>query len=331
MTANILIIDDAYEDIQSLRRILSTVGYTVRATRDGISGLRAAQHTVPDLVLLDIMLPDQDGFEVCRQFLTAEQFAGVPVIFVSALQDVSLKAQAFDVGAYDYITKPYNSKEVLIRVQHQLEHKLLRAQLQESARLQERQRIARDLHDSLSQSLFIVGASVQSILLDAPRLPDNVQTELHNVNDLVKGVSAEMRTLLNELRPAQISKTPLHILLGQLVDAFRTRIHAQITTTFSPHEPPSDVKLAFYRIAQEALNNVAKHAQAQHLDVAFGVQGQHLQLLVADDGCGFDVTQVGRGIGLNSMRERAEQQGMSLEIISAPGEGTRLVAIWQQL
>lgn len=328
LTGDILIIDDTYEDIETLDNILREAGYHVRAVRDAESGLRAARSVVPDLVLLDIMLPDQDGFEVCQQLRADEQLKDVPVIFLSALHDVQLKAQAFEAGGYDYITKPYNDKEVLVRVRHQLERVHLWAKLQETARLEERQHIARELHDSVNQTLFVLSATIQSMLMDADDFSSAHQKQLQYINLLSRSAMAEMRTLLNELRPSQIRKSTIQKLLNQLVDAFCLRLNTEVHIVIADVTLPDEVKTTFYRITQEALNNAAKYAGAARLTVSLLDDGQCCRLIIEDNGKGFDPTHIHEGMGLHTMRERAENHDMGFKLESSPGKGTRIEVIW---
>lgn len=328
MTHEILIIEDNYEDICFLDEILTSSGYTIRVARNGSQGLRAALHTAPDLILLDVMLPDIDGFAVCRQIRTDKKLAQIPIIFVSAISDVDLKARAFEEGAFDYITKPYNSKEILVRVGHQLERITLRQKNEDSVRIKERNHIARELHDTVNQTLFVIGITVQSLTMEADKLPPELLVELNKLHILSQSALVEMKTLLNELRPSQITNTPITKLINQLVDSYRLRINGEISVLADVRDLPDHIKLAFYRIIQESLHNIAKYAGASAVSITF-VDGDHLQLTIQDDGCGFDVNTVSRGMGLNNMKERASQHGIEFEISSQVGAGTCISAIWR--
>nr|WP_290225195.1 EAL domain-containing protein [Trichocoleus desertorum] len=118
--ADILVVDDTPENLRLLATILSKEGYNVRKALNGTMALTAVQTVQPDLILLDIMMPEMDGYEVCQHLKANSQTARVPVIFLSALNEGLDKAKAFDVGGADYITKPFQVQEVLARVQNQL-------------------------------------------------------------------------------------------------------------------------------------------------------------------------------------------------------------------
>ncbi|MCC6611925.1 MAG: response regulator [Anaerolineae bacterium] len=327
---DILIIGNVYEDILHLEHTLREAGFGVRVARSATSGIRAAQAMTPDLVLLDVLLPDLDGFHACLRLRAVPALAEVPVIFVSRLHDAALKAQAFEAGAEDFIVKPYHAKEVVVRVQHQLELVDLRKRIGEAARLKERQHIARELHDSVSQTLFILNASVQSLLIGTSELPEDDQQQLRQIQALSQSALAEMRTLLYELRPQRIEQTSLHRLLHQLADSFRMRISAEIVVVADDRELPNDIKYVFYRVAQEALNNIAKHAQAHHVTVLYTAQGGAHHLVVRDDGIGFDPSSHGVGMGLQTMRERADERQLSFNVTSAEGSGTEIDVGWYE-
>ncbi|MBF1988817.1 hybrid sensor histidine kinase/response regulator [Fischerella thermalis] len=129
--ANILVVDDTPDNLRLLSAMLTSQGYEVRKTLSGKMALTACQMVLPDVILLDINMPEMNGYEVCRQLKANEKTRPIPVIFISALDDVLDKAQAFDVGGVDYITKPFHGVEVVLRIENQLNLCLLQNKLQE--------------------------------------------------------------------------------------------------------------------------------------------------------------------------------------------------------
>jgi putative nucleotidyltransferase with HDIG domain len=128
---NILAIDDTPESLKLLTDLLKAGGYEVRSAISGQLALNAARLNPPDLVLLDIRMPDMDGFEVCRRLKAQAETQDIPVIFLSALSETSDKVQSFEIGAVDYVTKPYQRQELLARVHTHLELSRLRLHLEE--------------------------------------------------------------------------------------------------------------------------------------------------------------------------------------------------------
>jgi PAS domain S-box-containing protein len=160
----ILIVDDSRDNLHLLSRILSDQGYKVRATLNGELALTVAQATQPDLILLDILMPDMNGFEVCSELKKDERTKDIPVIFISALHEAIDKVKAFALGGVDYITKPIQIAEVLVRVGNQLHiNRLSKKLLEQNARLsqelEERKRTETELRISEERLQLALEAS----------------------------------------------------------------------------------------------------------------------------------------------------------------------------
>jgi PleD family two-component response regulator len=125
----LLIVDDLADNLRVLSTTLSNYGYRVRAVRNGAMALMGVRAAPPDLILLDIRMPEMDGFEVCQQLKADPQLAYIPIIFLSASDEIEDKAKAFEVGGIDYITKPFQTAEVLTRVRNQLTIQQLKKQV----------------------------------------------------------------------------------------------------------------------------------------------------------------------------------------------------------
>lgn len=128
--ADILLVDDTPDNIRFLSAMLLDQGYQVRKALNGQMALKAAQTLPPDLILLDINMPEINGYEVCKRLKADEKTRSIPVIFLSALNDLVDKVQAFQAGGVDFITKPFQFEEVLVRIETQLTIQNLQTQLQ---------------------------------------------------------------------------------------------------------------------------------------------------------------------------------------------------------
>jgi len=232
----------------------------------------------------------------------------------------------------DYFTAHH--ADLALTVANQAAITLINAELYEHAQalaaMQERQRLAQNLHDAVNQSLFSAGL-IADVL---PRLWDQDQDEarksLHDLRRLTRAAQAEMRALLAELRPSAITDTDLGDLLHLLGNALSGRINIPVAVTVAKEVIlPAEVQVAFYRVCQEALNNVAKHAKASRVDMDLKHEGAAIELRIRDDGRGFDTGQSFSGhYGLSMMRERAEAVGALLTVESQPGHGTELIMHW---
>ncbi len=206
-----------------------------------------------------------------------------------------------------------------------------RARLAENAKelavIQERHRLARELHDNVSQLLF--SSSVISEIM--PRLlrnqPEKALSQAEQLNLMVRGAMAEMRSLLWELRPESIIQTQLSNLLTQHSYAIRARQEVEISVTVRADQEyrlPPDAQVSFYRIAQESVHNVIKHGQATEISILLRQTDRYTALIVMDNGRGFDTSAINEGFGLRNMRERAASIGAQFSIKSRIGKGTRL-------
>jgi signal transduction histidine kinase len=206
-------------------------------------------------------------------------------------------------------------------------------QSQQAAVWQERQRLARELHDAVTQTLFSASIIAEVVPRLWERDPEMARQRLDELRELTRGALAEMRTLLMELRPSAIAEAELNDLLRQLASAFtgRARIPVELNANADCPLPP-DVKVALYRIAQEALNNVAKHARASRVTMELDCrEDQELRLSISDDGRGFEPGGAPSDrLGLGIMRERATAIDAALDIKSHPDEGTQILVIWPQ-
>jgi signal transduction histidine kinase len=201
---------------------------------------------------------------------------------------------------------------------------------QELATLEERQRLARDLHDSVTQTLFSAATITDAAYRMWQRDPSSIQRELDDLRELTQSALAEMRTLLLELKPEGLQQTTLTALIRQLASALANRAHLDITLQLSEDVTcPLPVKTALFRITQEAFNNIVKHAQAANVKVQLEQSKGALILLIADNGVGFDPNDTSlTSLGLRIMRERAAAANIDLTIEAAPARGTSIQAVW---
>lgn len=213
-----------------------------------------------------------------------------------------------------------------LREQVRLEEHLGR-QAADLAAAQERGKLAQELHDSVTQALFSMTLTTRSVELLVDRDPAAARRMLTELRELEREALAEMRALIFELRPGNLEE-------DGLVQALRTHtagvqgrsgLPISVECTLSDARPPLPVESALYRIAQEALHNIVKHAQATRASVRLEEDAWELRLIVEDDGVGFDPADVPTGhLGLAGMRARAAQVGGHATVTTARGGGTRV-------
>jgi signal transduction histidine kinase len=292
----------------------------------------------------EVSRPTTDGMEVLPVGLGSNPFRALLAV------PVVVKGEVYG-GLVLYYTLPQVFSDEQLDLAHAfsdqaalaIENARLRDQTELAAASAERSRLARDLHDSVTQALFSASLVAEVLPQVWQRDPDEALQGLEELRRLTRAALSEMRTMLLELRPTALLETDMDDLLRQLAEALTSRVQLHVSLDLEPIPTlPSDVHVTFYRVAQEALNNVVKHGAANQLIVSLRAspplavrspdqwQGQVI-LHVSDDGQGFDPGSVVRDhLGLEIMRERAQTVGTVLTIDSQPGQGTRVSLVWQK-
>lgn len=198
--------------------------------------------------------------------------------------------------------------------------------------LEERQRLARELHDAVTQTMFSASMIAESLLALWERKPELVPDGLRQLQQLTRGALADMRMLLLELRPRAIEDVRLPQLLKQLCESFtgRTGITPELTIQ-TDTSLPVNIRHAFYRIAQEALNNIAKYAKANRVIISLEQMESTIVMHISDDGVGFELNNIqdGNHFGLKIMQERAQSINAIFHLKSKPNQGTSILVAWE--
>jgi len=361
LTARILIVDDEVANVHLLEQVLRRAGHTnLRSTTDSRQVLALYEEVEPDLILLDLRMPHLTGFEVLDELrLRTVPGHDVPVLVLTA--DVTREAlrAAFQAGASDFLTKPFDHDEVLLRVRNLLETRLLRLELLDQNRIlegrvrertaqerlarerlealsrqlvdvqeAEKRELARELHDQIGQMLTALRMALRMCMRPAPEQGKH----LEEAEALVKELLERVRGLALDLRPAMLDDLGVLEALLWHFEQYTARTAVQVVLRHSGLERrfPAATETAAYRIVQEALTNVARHANVDKVEVGLWVDSDGLMVQIEDQGVGFDAEAAlvrGTTTGLSGMRERATLLGGWLRITSSPGESTTLTAM----
>jgi signal transduction histidine kinase len=193
--------------------------------------------------------------------------------------------------------------------------------------MEERNRLARDLHDSAKQKAFAALAQLGTANVMLKFQPNGANPHISEAETLVYEVIQELNFLIQEIYPIALQEKGLAATLREYVFEWENRNDIEVNlTTRDEHSLPLETEQAIYRVIQEALANVSRHSQAKRVDVSLVYNSDSLQVLIADDGRGFDMNQKSKDMGFRSMRERINSIRGTIQIQSAPGQGTRLIA-----
>jgi len=361
---NILLVDDTPDNLRLLSAMLTDQAYEVRSVKSGSAALMVAQAETPDVILLDINMPGMNGYEVCQRLKSQPATTDIPIIFISALNEVFDKVKAFSVGGVDYISKPFQVEEVLVRVENQLKLHRLQEQLQERnqqlqernhqlqvteaelrrslaqeqtlnqqiealAAIAERHRIARDIHDSLGHALVALNIQMETALDLWQEAPDEAHTLLQEAKALGSKALRSVRESVSEIRTDPLQGRSLTEALTQITQDFQSTTGVTLDRQIHlPSAPSPHVSAAIYRIVQEGLTNISKHANATAVRLHLQAIDTGLQVMLRDDGKGFEGGTNCGGFGLQGMQERVSELGGNLHIASQPGSGCQLIAIF---
>jgi signal transduction histidine kinase len=346
--ARILIVEDEAIVARDIASQVQMLGYEpVGIAANAEQALRLAEQERPNLVLMDIQLSGViDGIATAA---TIRSKFNLPVVFLTAFAADDVLERAKLTEPFGYILKPFTERELsttlaMALYKHEAETRLrnttrqLKALSRRVLEVQEleRRRVAVELHDELGQSLTAIKINLQL----SQRLKDKALADINLENiHIVEEALRQVRRLATNLRPSMLDDLGLAAALQWVTEQSATR--SGFSVTFHHVRGQSrlapDIETACFRIVQEALTNIARHAQAKQVEIRLDRQDDHVILRITDDGCGFNLDEMriravaGDSIGVLGMQERGTLVGGELTIESAPGQGSsvQLRAPWR--
>ncbi|TGU74457.1 response regulator [Geomonas terrae] len=356
----VLIVDDTPDNLAFMGQLLKD-DYQVRVATNGAKALQIARDARPlDVILLDIMMPELDGYEVCRLLKSDPATREIPVIFLTAKSDPDSERRGLELGAADYITKPISPPIVLARIKTQLNLKaaadfmrnkndlLEREVLQRTGELQksnqqlrllaarvetvaeqERIEIARELHDELGQLLTALKLDLSWLKRRCPEGDTPVAGKIEAMDQVINATIGTVRRLTTGLRPRMLDELGVVAAIEAEVQEMRNR-HLECTLDVPRRDTAIDKErqVSLFRIFQESMTNVMRHSGATRVEILLDLDDERAILQVTDNGCGIGSAPANnRSLGLVGMQERAHRWGGSFEILGTPGAGTTVRAV----
>jgi two-component system sensor histidine kinase/response regulator len=295
--ATVLIVDDRPQNLRLISDFLAEQGFDLMLTRSGAHALEKARRALPDLVLLDVRMPETDGFEVCRRMKADPRTAEVPVIFMTAVDDTAHKVEGFRLGAVDYVTKPIQREELLARIQHHLQ--LNRLQKELTARTQdlaqknaELEAYAHTIAHSLKTPLAAAGRFLEilckfksdDLSVDQRHLAQQAQNALAMTGEVVDAL-----LLLSTVAQQQVELKPLDTgsLVSQALSQLGELLTRQRADVKLPQTWPQALGYAPWvgEVWVNLLSNALKYGGSPpRLEVAGAPDGPHVRFSVRDNG-----------------------------------------------
>ncbi|MEI7731059.1 MAG: hybrid sensor histidine kinase/response regulator [Verrucomicrobiota bacterium] len=361
MNATILVVDDSSDVAQILASMLKASGYEVLITASGALALQSAQASPPDMILLDIGLPDLNGFEVCQQLKANPRLSNIPIIFISALDATADKIRAFEAGGVDYITKPFQLSEVAARVgthlrlhrlQLELEHR--NEQVQTSYERLKHLEALRDnlthmiVHDMRTPLLVVDGYLELLSFTDAARLSADGKHHIQAAREAAQNVLEMTRSLLDVSRmeagemPLDKAEHDLAALTRQVMEKMSALRRGRGLCLDAP-DTPILVRMdggLIARVMENLIANAMKHTPPHgQITVSVKVEPQSVQFSIVDNGPGIpapwhqkifekfgqagdDKRRFGTGLGLTFCKMAVEAHGGTIGLTSRVGHGS---------
>jgi len=339
--STVLIVDDDLTARETLVAMLEGEHYDLQVAKDGTQALQMLKQIQPDLILLDVMMPGMDGYEVCRRIRATPQLAEVPIILLTALDDRASLVRGIESGADDFLSKPADRRELTARVRtvtrlnryrtlvEQRENIRHMAEHTVAAQEEERQRISRELHDDLGQALTTHLLAIRNLQADLSLPAESMFERLQSLHDQSYEILVKIRRIARDLRPPVLDALGLKVAMQTYCTEFTRRTHLPVIFEADTSLPqfPDIYNITLYRILQEALTNIIKHSQASQVWVDLSMEDEMVILTVQDNGIGFSEEETqSNGIGLTGLQERITIAGGTLNINSMPRHGTILSA-----
>jgi signal transduction histidine kinase len=339
--ARVLVVDDDPAVRETLADVLALAGHEVLLASDGPKALAEAGRSDPDVILLDVMMPGMSGLEVLACLRAEERFEGVPVILVTALADARDRVAGLAAGADDYLAKPFDTAELIARVQTAVRQRRLLQALSDAradtARLNRelvrseeelRAQASADIHDTILQTLVGLRFWLEQTAGD-PDVPAAIREQAVAMLGEVDESLVTGRRLIRGLRPPLRPAGDLPALLR--AEASELTASSDLDVEFVMPDRlegmTSEAETMLFRMVREAVLNVMRHARAHRLEIVLAARDGVVVARISDDGRGFDPVELSGPrhaghFGLAGMLVRAETVGGSMSVDSSPGAGT---------
>jgi DNA-binding NarL/FixJ family response regulator/two-component sensor histidine kinase len=332
----VLLVDDEKDLLEQTADFLDFEGFEVFSATTGLQGLQMARDQLPDIIVCDINMPELSGFEVLEELQKNSVTSAIPFIFLTARTDSTDRRSGMNLGADDYITKPFNNSDLIAAIRTRLNKKAAfeRDRIYSfSHRLISFQENERHNLSAYLQDYFLDPFLGVKTMLDIVQLQSS-SSEKQIFNQAIETINRAIQKLNDltlELSPSLLNHFGLIPALRWLFEQFtaRTQVRVDFHHDNLAFDFESDQKIMIYRIIQEGITNVEKHAYVDEVFVKLWIEHDYLNLQIYDEGRGFNVAEVlsaPDSLGLLSMQIRASILGSEITFISVPKEGTKIIA-----
>jgi len=335
----ILVVDDKLENLQYLDKILKEEGYDIRATPDALMAFEAAKLSKPDLILLDIKMPNIDGYELCKMIKKESSLEQIPIIFISALDNVEDKVRAFEEGGVDYITKPFEPKEIKARIKTQLQihkSKIMIARLYEQQDLF----VKKIMHEiNTPVSIISLNNEILEKKYGMSKEIDAIKASTKTLSSIYGDLSYKIKKESREYKISQINLlnfvSKRVVFFDELANIKDININIECTEELIVYINRYELE----RVIDNTLSNAIKYSKEScDINIYFGKEKDSYFLIIEDFGVGIENCDLifkayyqqsnkkqGLGLGLNIVKEICDKYGIEIEVQSEKRKGTKFI------
>jgi signal transduction histidine kinase len=345
MKPRILVVDDNLTSLELLSTKLEAEGYEVGKASNGVEGLEKVDTFHPDLILLDVMMPRMDGYEVCRRLKAKEETRYIPVVMLTARTELEDKMMGLELGAEDYMTKPFSLLEVSARVKSLLRMRELQSKLRESEKMAALGEMVDGIAHEVRNPLVTIGGLARRLYShetdeEHKRYAESIISGVERLERMIQRIDEYKGVLVSNLIEGDINEV-----IKRAVDEARDSIGDKdiVILTSLSEEPPrlkidaTNLKIAIFNILQ---NSVEAIEVSGEIRVSARPSGESLLITISDTGCGMDEADIrkifhpfqtskmtGAGLGLTVSYKIINDHGGDIGVTSKKGEGTTVTII----
>lgn len=344
MKETILIVDDNLDNVTLLHKVLTKAGYKTLQGFNGEDAVRMAREQLPDLILLDIMMPVMDGFTACEQIRSDENTRDIPILMLTAKQEIADKVRGLEIGADDYITKPFHLQELLARIKARLKLTAKHQSKVSHERHKALSRMVEGVEHEIRNPVISIGGFARRILDELPdddrkkKYAQVIVKETERLEQMVKESAA-----LQKMAEGDEEKLDIHALINEALarnEALRRQLGATVVTDYDTNLPPLLINHDSLLIALAEIISNAFEALTSNGTITIRTRrdGQRLVIRIRDNGRGlndqdlelifdpfFTSKMAGAGMGLPMARKIIEEHQGRITVSSRPGQGTNVI------
>jgi signal transduction histidine kinase len=335
----ILLVDDEVRNLDALESVLDNPEYRLVRAQDAEQALLALIQSDFAVIVLDVRMPNMSGLQLAQVIKQRKKTQHIPIIFLTAYyQEDEHMIQGYGAGAVDYLNKPFNPvilrSKVAVFVDLYRKTRALESEINGRKRLEaeiacvverEQRRLGQELHDGLGQQMVGIGYMISALLVKLEKISPPITKEAERLQNLITQSVEKARMLAKGFYPVELEKRGLFVALQEIARGAEQLqpVSCAVESDESSCAHMNDqVAVQIFRIAQEAVHNVVKHAQAKKIIINLATANGHIVLTVKDDGIGFPANVDEKtGMGLQIMQYRAQMIGGKLEFHNGPDHG----------